>query len=151
MRKTFAFTLIETVITLGIISILFFALIPVFSNFLGVLDLKGQARLIVADLRAAQDKAITLKSTISAEFKPKTLFGEPATYVIDRVNVSSGRKQVFKSTKLSNKFDFTDLAVIKFAKSGSPPPGGSGTVKLEYIGGRRISIIVSSAGRVRME
>ena len=151
MKKSSAFTLIEIVVTLAIISVLLFASVPVFSGFLGALEMKGSARSIVADLRFAQEKAVTLRTTVTTYFKPKTLLGEPATYVVKSGSAASGKEKILKQVKFGSKFDFAEPVTIVFSKGGSPPAGGAGTVKLEYIGGRLMRIIISSAGRVRME
>ncbi len=141
----------EIVVTFGIIAILFFASIPVFSNFLGMLELKGRAREIVADLRGAQDRAVAARATVSVSFRPRSLLGERAYYFVSSVNRVTGKTEVIRTVKLGNKFDIELPVTIKFSKSGFPPAGGSGTIRLKFLGGRRASIIVSSAGRIRME
>ncbi len=151
MKRVHGFTLIEIVVVLLIVGILFFAAIPVFSNIIQVLELNATARGIISDLRFAQEKAITGKSEVTIEFRGKALLGDAATYVVSRMNVFKGREDEIKRVKLQRKFDFRRDRTIKFASSGFPPPGGSGTVVLEDMGGRVKRIIVSSAGRIRME
>ncbi|MDD5383083.1 MAG: prepilin-type N-terminal cleavage/methylation domain-containing protein [Candidatus Margulisbacteria bacterium] len=43
------------------------------------------------------------------------------------------------------------LNTISFSPSGYPPPGGSGTVVLKNRMGQMKKVVVSSAGRVRIE
>jgi type II secretory pathway pseudopilin PulG len=136
----------ETMVVLGIVAMLFFAMVPGFFNALRVFELKAVARDIVSDLRLAQSRAISLKSTVTAEFNPKSLFGDSAFYKIGRQG-----KSPIKRVNLPSKFNFVEVRVIKFSSSGFPPAGGSGTVLLEDIGGRVKKVIVSSTGRVRME
>ncbi len=151
MRKARGFTLIEISVAIGIIGILFFAMLPVFSNMLGVLELKSLARSIVSDLRFAQEKAIGGKTTVSVYFLPRTLLGDPAGYVIKKMNVFKNKEDIVKRFKLPAKFDFLEAVTIQFAGTGFLPPGGSGTVRLEDRSSRVKRIVVSSAGRIRME
>lgn len=150
MRRSNGFTLIEMVVAICVVGIMFFASIPVFSNMVSIFELKAVARDIVSDLRFSQEKATGGRCSVLIEFAPRSLFGDPAVYYIRKTG-ASGKSETVRSVRLSAKFDFTKKAILRFASTGFPPPGGSGTVVVEDRGGRTRSIILSSAGRVRME
>jgi len=150
MKKR-AFTLMEIVVTICIVGIIFFAAIPVLTNMMQVFAVKAVARDIVSDLRFAQEKAIALRTTVTVEFFPKSLLGDPATYYVERESAVKNKTEVIRVAKLSRKFDFISARALKFSSSGLPPAGGSGTVVIRDGGGRQKSVILSSAGRVRME
>jgi len=135
-----SFTLIEIAAAVGILGMILLVSIPVLSSMLAVIELKSVARGIVTDLRLAQELSSSGRSTVAVEFLPKGFLGEPARYVV-------GKRRV----ELPEKFDFKSKKTITFSPSGFTPPGGSGTVTVTDMGGRIKRIMVSSAGRVRME
>ena len=145
------FTLIEITVALSVIGILFFAALPPFANFLGALELNAVARGIVSDLRLAQSQAMTGRTTVKAAFFPKTILGAPAAYILKKFDVFKASEKTVKKVTLRPKDDFVGEVTIIFASSGYPPPGGSGTIKLKDSGARTKKIIVSSAGRIRVE
>jgi len=131
----------EIVIAVCVIGILLLVSVPVISNITSTMKLKSVAEGIVSDLRLAQDKAITAGGEIKVEFRKKSIFGDRAEYSVGP----------FRTIKLEGRYDFRYDETIRFSKTGFPPAGGSGTVILEDLAGRSKRIIVSSAGRIRVE
>lgn len=150
-RRRAGFTSLELIITLGLIGMLLFSLFPVLSNFLGNLKLKSEAEKVLSDLRFAQSRAEAGGADVSVIFLAQSLFGDPARYIIKAGDPATGSELTVKTVRLEGSFNFRAPAAIKFSRSGFPPPGGSGSVALEDNGGRVKMIVVSSAGRVRME
>jgi Tfp pilus assembly protein FimT len=138
-------------IALSIIGILLIAAVPVLMNFVSTLELGTEGQRIVSDLRFAQEKAIALSSEVMIDFRSKSLLGDPGRYYIKRLNPVTGKFVDLKFVKLPKEFDIRQEVVIKFAKTGFPQVGGSGTVVIEDLGERAKRIVVSSAGRIRME
>lgn len=151
MKDRSAFTLIETIIVLSVIGILLLCSIPALSNFMGGLSLKAVAREMVSDLRFSQERALALKTEVAVEVRGKSLYGDPAMYIIRKTSLIDKKSVNLKTVKLRREFDMRSNSLIRFSSTGSPPPGGSGTVVIEDLGGRVRKIVVSSAGRIRME
>ena len=118
------FSLVEMVIIISILGVLFAVTLTTFTNFSARLSLVASAKSLAAELRALQSQAITRHETLT----------------LDLAKLNLPRN--IKLTKFHN---------IRFSASGFPPPGGSGTLILENKFGGRKKIIVSSAGRVRLE
>jgi prepilin-type N-terminal cleavage/methylation domain-containing protein len=143
MRRRRAFTLVEIIVVILVVSVLLFASVPVFSHLIRFVELDVASRGIVSDLRFAQEEAIAGKCDVSVEFFRRS--GDSASYVIKRSDVG------VKRVELGRRLDFQNGRTIKFASSGYPPPGGSGTIVVEGVSGRERKIIISSAGRIRRE
>jgi type IV pilus assembly protein PilA len=118
------FTLVEILVVIGVVAVLSLIALPAFSNFSAQLSLNAAARALAAELRNLQSQAILRHEALSLDQ--------------NRLSFPSGIKPVL----LSN---------ICFSASGFTPPGGSGTLILENRFGRQKRIIVSTAGRVRIE
>lgn len=151
MKHRPSFTLFEVLVSISIIGIIMLASFPVVVGFIAGLELGGSAGTIVSDLRYAQQKAITLVTTVRAEFRPRSLLGDPARYFIKRYDPAKKAYLVIKTVKLPLKYDFREGIILEFARTGFPTVGGSGTVVVEDVGGRIKRVIVSSAGRIRAE
>lgn len=123
MKKN-GFTLIETLVVVAIIAALFTLSIPTFSRFSAQLSLNTSAKALASKLRAIQTQAVTQHKTLSLDFA---------------------------KTELASGISILKTSKISFSSSGSPPPGGSGTLMLQNKFGKTKKIIVSSAGRVRVE
>lgn len=119
-----AFTLIEILITISIFALLLSVSLPALTCFSAQLSLNASARALASELRALQSQAILRHKTLSLN-----LGGLKFPPGIDPIKTSN----------------------ISFSSSGSPPPGGSGTLILQNKLGKTREIIVSSAGRVRIE
>ncbi|MBU1026485.1 MAG: prepilin-type N-terminal cleavage/methylation domain-containing protein [Candidatus Margulisbacteria bacterium] len=122
--KQRGFTLIELLIVIGLISFIFAAAAPNFSRYSSLLNLNASAKLIASDLRLTQNKALTQKETLC----------------YDPVKV-----------KLPFGIKLTKTKPVYFSGSGNPAFGSSGTIIVENKLGRSKKIILSSAGRIRIE
>jgi prepilin-type N-terminal cleavage/methylation domain-containing protein len=118
------FTLIESIIVMSIVALLFTISLPRLSAFSKQLYLNNSAKLIASNIRQLQSQARLTHNT--------------QTLDLAKSNLPKGINII----KASN---------IKFSASGSPPPGGSGSIILQNSLGQTKKIITSSAGRVRIE
>jgi prepilin-type N-terminal cleavage/methylation domain-containing protein len=118
------FTLIETLIIIAVLGVLLAATLPPFARFSAQLALNTTANNIVSELRALQSQAA---------MRHKTLWLNP-----DKI-------------KLLNGIKFLAEKELSFSPSGCPPPGGSGTLIIINKFNKIKKIILSSAGRVRVE
>ena len=122
MRK--GFSLVEIIVSLSVIAIAISFSLPFFSRFEAGFILESLAKTITSEIRLLQCLAFSQHTDTS---------------------LNLGRLSIPPSIKISGKLD------LRFSASGSPPPGGSGTILLENQYGRQKKIILSSAGRVRIE
>jgi len=118
------FTLVEIVVIIGILSVLFSLALPLSTRFSSSLYLYASARALASELRQLQSSSVLRHQSLS--------------FVPDKFTLPPGIK-------------FKNICDIGFAASGFPPPGKSGTLVLEDTSGKTRKIIVSSAGRVRLE
>lgn len=118
------FTLIETLIIISILGVLFAATLPLYSSFSAQLALNTAASTIASELRSVQSQAVTRHQTLS--LPP------------DKIKLPAGIK-------------FLSEKELSFSPSGYPPPGGSGTLIISNKLNKIKQIILSSAGRVRVE
>jgi Tfp pilus assembly protein FimT len=109
---------------LGIVGTLALFALPTYYNFSAQLSLNAAARALAAELRNLQSQAVLQHNNLSLD---------PAG-----LRFPSGIKPV-------------KLSEIGFAASGFTPPGGSGTLVLANRFGQQKKVVVSSAGRVRIE
>jgi len=126
------YTLLQLILVISLISILagFFAF-----RFSGVVDqvkLSSSAKVIAADLRAAQMRAQANK--------------EEVVIIFYRNFYSLNGKE----RKLPSPVEVQNPQTIKFSKNGTPLPGYFGTLKL-ISRGKTLSLIISPIGRVRIE
>jgi prepilin-type N-terminal cleavage/methylation domain-containing protein len=122
LRK--AFTLIEILITISVLALLLSISFPAFTSFSTQLSLNSSAKALASELRAVQSQAVLEHKTLSLS--------------LGDLKLPPGISPI-KTSKIS------------FSSSGCPPPGGSGTLILQNMLGKTRKIIVSSAGRVRIE
>ena len=122
--KTRGFTLIELLVVIGIIAAFSLITLPTLSHYTAQVCLHAAARGLIAEIRGLQNQARLQHETVCLDLADLSL---PAG---------------IKLAKSSH---------IAFAASGFPPPGGSGTLILANRFGRQKKIIVSAAGRVRLE
>jgi prepilin-type N-terminal cleavage/methylation domain-containing protein len=122
--KRKAFSLIEILVVVSILTLALSFAFPTFSRFSEQLSLNAAAKSLASEIRALQSQAILQSKTLN----------------LDLVNI-----------KLPPGINFSKISRISFASSGFPPPGGSGSLVLQNKFGRTRKIIVSSAGRVRLE
>ncbi len=116
--------MIEALIVLGTVAILLGIGLPGLGRFSALLSLNGAGKRLASDLRALQSRAIL----------------EHAAFSFDMNKID-----------LPPEIKVTKSASFSFSSSGLPPPGGSGTVVLEDRFGHQRKIVLSSAGRTRVE
>ena len=131
-----AFTLIEVLILIGILSILFLFLPPALNTLKSSISLNDTTQQIVADLRLAQQRSLASGETYQIAF-------EDTAYTI------SGRVEAVK--KLPEGLKFENNKIIRFSKSGFPEVGKIGTIVLKDRYEKTKKVIISSVGRVRVE
>ena len=118
------FTLVELLLVLGICSLIISFSLSTLSNFTGKVYLEATARLIASELRSQQAKAESR--------------GETQAWSVSSLPMPPG-------------ISARSIKEFKYAKSGFPPPGGTGTQLIEDRHGASRQIVLSSAGRVRIE
>jgi prepilin-type N-terminal cleavage/methylation domain-containing protein len=119
-----AFSLIELLIVISVVSLLLIFGLPSFYYFRQNLSLATSAKMLASTLRETQAQAFLIHQTCSLSCEALALPAE--------VQVVSDPG-------------------ICFSSSGFPPPGGSGTIIIANQLGKEKRIIVSSVGRVRIE
>ncbi|KPJ66707.1 hypothetical protein AMJ44_08020 [candidate division WOR-1 bacterium DG_54_3] len=122
--KSKGFTLIEILIVIGVLALIFSFSFPSLSLFSAQLSLAASAKALTSELRNVQSQAVLQHKTLSPD--------------LSKLRFPPGIKLI-------------NLSSISFSASGFPPPGGSGTIILQNRLGQARKIIVSSAGRVRVE
>ena len=118
------FSLIESLIVMGILGILFCIGLPALSSFQGSILLDSTAKAIASELQHLQSQA-QLQHT----------------------------NHIFSSADfpLPKFIKYQSTASIVFSSSGNPSVGGSGSIVLVNAQGKTKQIIVSSLGRIRIE
>lgn len=118
------FTLIEVLVVIAVVATITLVSFPAFSLFSAQLSLNAAARAVASDLRKLQSRAMLQHETLQ---------------------LPGGDLALPPGIQAAKPCDFS------FAASGAAPPGGSGTLVLKNRFGRQKKIIVSAAGRVRIE
>lgn len=144
----FGFTLVEMIVTLGVISILVATLVPVISNYLPGVQLNGATRQLTSDLREVQERAITEQNQLLIRFYPAA---SPTYYQLIR-KLSDSEEQLRQvnlpsGATLSLEASIADNQVI-FSPDGGPSSSGKITLN---IGGKEKKIDVSFAGYIKIE
>ena len=118
------FTLIEILIVISVLALIFSITLPTLSTFSAELSLEASTKAVASELRNLQSRAILQHKTLSLD--------------LSKLKLPLGVKNI-------------NACNLSFSSSGFPPPGGSGTVILQNKFGRTRKVILSSAGRVRIE
>jgi prepilin-type N-terminal cleavage/methylation domain-containing protein len=118
------FTLVEIIVIISILSVLFSLTLPLSPRFSSSLYLHASARSLASELRRLQSNSV---------LRHKTLSFTPAKFM------------------LPPGIKFQRICDIGFSASGFPPPGKSGSLILQDSSGRTKKVVVSSAGRIRLE
>ncbi len=126
------YTLIELMVVIVIIAIVAGYFSFKFSGFLDTIKLRSAARAVAVDLRSAQMSAL-------AQHTEKEIIFNAHNYTKDE-----------KTRSLPSAVSVANPQKIIFGATGMPKPGNFGTVILSCHG-KTISIIISSAGRIRIE
>jgi Tfp pilus assembly protein FimT len=143
------FTLIETIVTMLILSIIIAIAMPNFNKILSNYQLDISAREMASDIRDVQQAAAkTQSSTYSIRWDTGT-----GTYYLHKSDL-----QYYKSVKLPSSIElsYTPLEGDEFTKlnfniTGIPRSGFGGTVKLkDKSTGKEKFVIVNKLGRVRV-
>ena len=132
MRRP-GFSLIETLVVLGLIALFILVSFPVLNIFRQNLSLIYASRQVASDLRAYQQEAFMRQESVSIAFA-----GQAYSVGLKKVSLPAGVKVSRSKT-------------ISFGSTGFPVPGGSGTVILGGRHSKARKIIVSSSGRIRVE
>lgn len=145
MRK--GVTLIEMIVVISIIGILVGTAVPVLSHFLPGIKLNGSMRVLSANLREAQEKAITEQKQYLVRFFPATV---PPSYKLIRINNSV--EEEIKTVSFPSGSSLTlDPAIsqnqVIFSADGGPSSSGNITVNL---GSASKTINVSPAGFIKI-
>lgn len=137
-----AFTLIELILVISVISSL--AVLSPFSFRIlaSALELDTVVKRLVADLHLARQLSSAQHLTVTLDFRSD----RPLIY---QIYTSDG--QIIKTVTLSKGLNVPQKKAIKFAASGMPAFGGSGTLELKNKFGKSKKIIISAVGRIRVE
>ena len=139
MRRSPAFTLIEMVVVLVIVSLLLAFSVIGGIRFKNAIEFSYSINQVVSDIKVAQQLADTSLQLCKIEFKSgKNMY-----------TITKGGN-IYKTGSVSSKVQFYGKSYFSFVPSGYTEVGGSGTL---FIGGasKVRKIIVSSRGRIRVE
>lgn len=145
-----AFTLVELLCVIGLLSLLLLLAVPAMADFGAKRSLEIAARTMAIDLRKTQQKAITSGWSQFVEFR-KDAQGN------DIYRLKDGKTSKYVNVSLpegisiqANNFPFSgSVRTLRFMRSGAPIPGG--TVTLQNRAGRLLYVIVTpGTGRVRV-
>lgn len=142
MKK--AFTLIELLIVMAVAAIIFSVVAPSFSRAKNILELETSAQEVANALRLIKQKACATSSQTGLE-------GGHGAFILQRSDPISNSMRIMRSTELPKGILFDSPVSFKFATSGFPLAGCSGTAILRNSSGATKSIVVSSFGRIRVE
>ncbi len=130
MKK--GFTLLEIVIVVTLIGLVLAFMSIKFYSVSNKLKLQAASKMIVSDLRLAEQKAAAQKEMVSIVFD------------FDSYGVQSVKKDLPSPIRVVNP------QTVAFSSSGQPIPGFFGTIVLTD-GKTAVKIIISPAGRIRTE
>lgn len=136
------YTAIEMIIVLTIVGILTAVLIPVIKNYLPGIELNGTARILTADLRNTQEKAITEQNRYGIRFKSPTQNSYQVIHFFDESEEISATKYLSSEQTLELASSITSNEIIFSADGG---PSSSGDITLSRGTSQKV-ITVSPAG-----
>ncbi len=134
-----AFTLIEVLIVLVIVSFLMAISVVGFKKFTTSLEYSNAVNQVVSDVKLTQQLACASSQTCRIEFKAGK----------NEYNIMKGTS-LYRSVTAGNDTQFYGKSYFSFAPSGNTDVGGSGTVLLGAQPTAK-KIVVSSRGRIRVE
>lgn len=142
MRK--AFTLVEMIVVMAITAAAFISLSPSFSTAAKRLNLDIAAYRTAGALMTMRQKAVTSSSQTEIKAEKNGLQFKAG-------DLASGTVSDRGSTLLPEGIYFDAPVTFRFAASGFPVAGFSGTAVLRGPYGSLKKVIVSSFGRIRIE
>lgn len=142
MKK--AFTLLELIIVMAAAAAIFSAAVSGFGPAKKRLELEVSAQEAANALRLIRQKACSASS--QTEFA-----GALGTFQTRRIDPVTNSAVLMSSNELPKGILFDAPATFRFAASGFPAAGYSGTAVLRSRSGATKKIIVSSFGRIRIE
>ena len=134
-----AFTLIEMLVVIVMVSFLLAASVTGIKRFATSLEYANSVNQVLSDVKMTQQLAETSSQTCKIEFKAgKNIY-----------NMFKGTNLI-KSLAAGSNIQFYGKSFFSFAPSGNTDVGGSGTL---YLSGtaKAKKIVVSSRGRIRVE
>jgi len=142
MKK--GFTLIELLIVMAAAAIIFSSVFSDFGRAKRIFELENSAQEIANALRLIRQKAWSASSQIAFE-------GNLGSFVLQRSDPVTNSTVKMSSKDLPGEILFDSPVSFKFAASGFPVAGYSGTAVLRNASGTTKKIVVSSFGRIRIE
>lgn len=145
-----AFTLVELLCVIGLLSLLLLIAMPAMADFGTSRNLEIAARTMAIDLRKTQQKAITSGWSQVVEFRTdaggKDIYRLKDGKTSDYVNISLPEGISIQA----NNFPLSgSVKTLIFTRNGAAIPGG--TVTLQNKSGKKMSVIVTpGTGRVRV-
>jgi prepilin-type N-terminal cleavage/methylation domain-containing protein len=139
-----AFTLLELIIVMAAAAVIFSAAVSGFGPAKKRLELEASAHDAANALRLIRRKAC-------ASASPTEFEGELGGFELSRTDPVSNAAVKMSSKELPKGILFDAPVSFKFAASGFPLAGSSGTAVLRNASGTTKKIIVSSFGRIRIE
>lgn len=140
--------MVEMLVVLSMLAILTAAAVPVISHYLPGVQLVGTGRVLVGNLRSAQEKAVTEQNQYLVRFSPTAA---PPSYQLIRIYNSV--EEVQQTVTLANNETLTLQNSITNNQIVFSPDGGpsaSGNITLGLNGSQKI-INVSPAGFIKIE
>jgi prepilin-type N-terminal cleavage/methylation domain-containing protein len=141
-------TAIEIIVTLAIIAILVGVIVPTLSKYLPGIKLNGSTKTLVANLREAQEKAVTEQNQYLVRFSPADI---PPTYklitIVNSVETEIRQVSLQSDQTLNLEPTITGNQII-FSPDGGPSSSGDITISN---GAQNKIISVSPAGFIAIE
>jgi len=143
-----AFTAIEIIIVLAIVAILVTAIVPTIRQYLPNVQLNGSSKNLVANLREAQQRAITEQNRYLVRFNSDAV---PYHYSLIRILDSNEQeiRKIYLSTNINLLVD-SSISGKQVIFSPDGGPSSSGNITLSNNDAQKV-IHISPAGFIRIE
>jgi len=126
-KQLAGYTIIEMIIVLAIVAILTGILVPVLSNYLPNVQLNGAARNLMADLRLAQEKAITEQDQYALRFDTPSHGSYQIIHLQDSDEEVDFTRDLPRNGRLTIDSSIADNQII-FSADGGPSSSGNITL-----------------------
>lgn len=143
MRNNKGYTLVELSIILLIVTIMALGAIPSVNTMVMKQTLKGTARNLVSDLRAAQQQAISSETPVTVFFNTAGGTYSTSTGVFKKL---PPKVRLVSTGVAGDVFSYTSLGLPVDNPADQNPVSLS--LLLEETGGQQISVLVNTAGKV---